>query len=140
MAKQAVKKLKLQIPGGKATPAPPVGPALGQAGINIGEFVNQFNEKTRDKMGAIIPVEISVYDDRTFDFILKVSPMSRLILKALGKEKGSGKNASSKIGTLSQAQVREIAEEKMPDLNAGSVEAAMKIVAGTARSMGVDVK
>jgi large subunit ribosomal protein L11 len=140
MAKQAVKKLKLQIPGGKATPAPPVGPALGQAGINIGEFVNQFNEKTRDKMGVIIPVEISVYDDRSFDFILKVSPMSRLILKALGKEKGSGKSPAQKIGVLTEAQVREIAEEKMPDLNAASVEAAMKIVAGTARSMGVDVK
>jgi len=140
MAKKVVKKLKLQIPGGKATPAPPVGPALGQAGINIGEFVNQFNEKTRDKMGTIIPVEISVYDDRTFDFILKVSPMSRLILKALGKDKGSGKAPSAKIGTLTEAQVREIAEEKMPDLNAGSTEAAMKIVAGTARSMGVDVK
>ncbi len=140
MAKQAVKKLKLQIPGGKATPAPPVGPALGQAGINIGEFVNQFNEKTRDKMGTIIPVEISVYDDRSFDFVLKVSPMSRLILKALGKDKGSGKAPSSKIGTLTKDQVRAIAEEKMPDLNAGSVEAAMQIVAGTARSMGVDVK
>lgn len=140
MAKQAVKKLKLQIPGGKATPAPPVGPALGQAGINIGEFVNQFNEKTRDKMGVIIPVEISVYDDRSFDFVLKVSPMSRLILKALGKEKGSGKSPSQKIGVLTQDQVRAIAEEKMPDLNAASVEAAMKIVAGTARSMGVDVK
>jgi large subunit ribosomal protein L11 len=140
MAKQVVKKLKLQIPGGKATPAPPVGPALGQAGINIGEFVNQFNEKTRDKMGTIIPVEISVYDDRSFDFVLKVSPMSRLILKALGKEKGSGKTPASKIGTLTEDQVRAIAEEKMPDLNAGSVEAAMQIVAGTARSMGVDVK
>lgn len=140
MAKQVVKKLKLQITGGKATPAPPVGPALGQAGINIGEFVNQFNEKTRDKMGTIIPVEISVYDDRSFDFVLKVSPMSRLILKALGKEKGSGKTPSQKVGTLTQDQVRAIAEEKMPDLNAGSVEAAMQIVAGTARSMGVDVK
>lgn len=140
MAKHVVKKLKLQIPGGKATPAPPVGPALGQAGIAIGEFVNQFNEKTRDKMGAIIPVEISVYDDRSFDFVLKVSPMSRLILKALGKDKGSGKAPSAKIGVLSQDQVRAIAEEKMPDLNAASVEAAMKIVAGTARSMGVDVK
>ncbi len=140
MAKKVVKKLKLQIPGGKATPAPPVGPALGQAGINIGEFVNQFNEKTRDKMGSIIPVEISVYDDRSFDFILKVSPASRLILKALGKEKGSGKNASSKIGTLTKAQVKEIAEEKMPDLNAASVEAAMKIIEGTARSMGVEIK
>jgi len=140
MAKKITKKLKLQIPAGKATPAPPVGPALGQAGINIGEFVNQFNEKTRDKMGNIIPVEISVYDDRTFDFIMKVSPMSALILKALGKEKGSGKAPSQKVGTLTKAQVREIAETKMPDLNANDVEAAMKIVEGTARSMGVDVK
>jgi len=140
MAKKIVKKLKLQIPAGKATPAPPVGPALGQAGVNIGEFVNQFNEKTREKMGMIIPVEISVYDDRSFDFILKVSPASRLILKSLGKEKGSGKNATQKVGTLSKAQVREIAETKMADLNAGSVEAAMKIIEGTARSMGVDVK
>jgi large subunit ribosomal protein L11 len=140
MAKKITKKLKLQIPAGKATPAPPVGPALGQAGINIGEFVNQFNEKTRDKMGSIIPVEISVYDDRTFDFIMKVSPMSALILKALGKEKGSGKAPSQKVGTLTKAQVREIAETKMPDLNANDIEAAMKIVEGTARSMGVDVK
>ena len=140
MAKKVVKKLKLQITGGKATPAPPVGPALGQAGINIGEFVNQFNERTRDKMGTIIPVEISVYDDRTFDFILKVSPASRLILKALGKEKGSGKNLVSKAGTLSKAQVEAIAQEKMADLNAASLEAAMRIIEGTARSMGVEVK
>jgi large subunit ribosomal protein L11 len=140
MAKKITKKLKLQIPAGKATPAPPVGPALGQAGINIGEFVNQFNEKTRDKMGSIIPVEISVYEDRTFDFIMKVSPMSSLILKKLGKDKGSGKTPSQKVGTLTLDQAREIAEEKMPDLNANDVEAAMKIVAGTARSMGVDVK
>lgn len=140
MAKKITKKLKLQIPAGKATPAPPVGPALGQAGINIGEFVNQFNEKTRDKMGNVIPVEITVYEDRTFDFIMKVSPMSNLILKKLGKEKGSGKTPSQKVGTLTQDQVREIAEEKMPDLNANDIEAAMKIVAGTARSMGVDVK
>lgn len=140
MAKNVVKKLKLQITGGRATPAPPVGPALGQAGINIGEFVNQFNEKTRDKMGTVIPVEISVYDDRSFDFILKVSPASRLILKAMGKDKGSGKNRASKAGTITKDQVRQIAEEKMPDLNAGSVEAAMKIIEGTARSMGVDVK
>lgn len=140
MAKKITKKLKLQIPAGKATPAPPVGPALGQAGINIGEFVNQFNEKTRDKMGNVIPVEITVYEDRTFDFIMKVSPMSNLILKKLGKDKGSGKTPSQKVGTLTKDQVREIAEEKMPDLNANDVEAAMKIVEGTARSMGVDVK
>jgi len=140
MAKKIIKKLKLQIPAGKATPAPPVGPALGQAGVNIGEFVKQFNDQTRENMGMIIPVEISVYDDRTFDFILKVSPASRLILKALGKESGSGKNTTEKVGTLTKDQVREIAETKMPDLNATSVEAAMKIIEGTARSMGVDIK
>ena len=139
MAKKLVKKIKVQAVGGKATPAPPLGPVLGQAGINIGEFVNQFNEQTRDKMGDIVPVEISVYDDRTFTFITKVSPMSRLILKALGKPKGSGKNTVSRIGTLTKAQVKEIAETKMADLNAASLEAAMKTVAGTARSMGVEV-
>ena len=140
MAKKLVKKIKVQAVGGKATPAPPLGPVLGQAGINIGEFVNQFNEQTRDRMGQVVPVELSVFDDRTFTFITKVSPMSRLILKKLGKDKGSSKNAVSKVGKLTQAQVREIAEEKMPDLNAASIEAAMKTVAGTARSMGSDVE
>ena len=139
MAK-AVKKIKLQIPGGKATPAPPVGTVLGPAGVNIGDFVNKFNEQTKDKPGIIIPVEMTVYDDRTFTFILKVSPMPRLILKALGVEKGSGKAPLAKVGTLSKAQVREIAETKMPDLTAGSIEAAERMVEGTARSMGVDVK
>ncbi len=140
MAKKLVKKIKVQAVGGKATPAPPLGPVLGQAGINIGEFVNQFNEQTRDRMGLVVPVELSVYDDRTFTFITKVSPMSRLILKKLGKDKGSSKNALSKVGKLTQTQVREIAEEKMADLNAASIEAAMKTVAGTARSMGVEVE
>jgi len=140
MAKKITKKLKLVLPAGKATPAPPAGPALGQAGVNIGEFVKQFNDATREMMGDIIPVEISVYEDRTFSFILKTSPASNLILKALGKEKGSGKNAVSKIGTLTKAQLREIAEKKMPDLNANDIEAAMKIIAGSARSMGVEVK
>jgi len=140
MAKQILNKLKLQIQAGKATPAPPVGPALGQAGINIGEFVNQFNEATRENMGNIIPVEITVYEDRSFDFILKTSPASRLILKKIGKDKGSGKNLISKAGTISKNQIREIAEEKMQDLNAASVEAAMRIIEGTARSMGVEVK
>mgnify|MGYP001569461320 FL=1 len=139
MAK-VVKKIKLQIPGGKATPAPPVGTVLGPAGVNIGDFVNKFNEQTKDKPGIIIPVEMTVYDDRTFTFILKVSPMPRLILKALGVEKGSGKAPLAKVGTLSKAQVREIAETKMPDLTAGSIEAAERMVEGTARSMGVDVK
>lgn len=140
MAKQVIKKLKLQVPGGKATPAPPIGPALGQAGINIGEFVTKFNAATAKMMGDIVPVEISVYDDRSFTFITKISPVSRLILKAIGKDKGSGKNIESKAGTITSAQVREIAEKKMPDLNAASVEAAMRTVAGTARSMGVSVK
>ena len=140
MAKKLVKKIKVQAKGGKATPAPPLGPVLGQAGINIGEFVNQFNEQTRDRMGEVVPVEHSVYDDRTFTFITKVSPMSRLILKAIGKEKGSSKNKLSKAGTLTKAQVKEIAETKMADLNAASLEAAMKTVAGTARSMGVQVE
>ncbi len=139
MAK-VVKKIKLQIPGGKATPAPPVGTVLGPAGVNIGDFVNKFNEQTKDKPGIIIPVEMTVYDDRTFTFILKVSPMSRLILKALGVEKGSGKAPLAKVGSLSKEQVREIAETKLPDLTAGSIEAAERMVEGTARSMGVDVK
>jgi len=140
MAKKIVKKIKVQAQGGKATPAPPLGPVLGQAGINIGEFVNQFNEKTREQMGVIIPVEITVYDDRSFDFIVKVSPASRLILKKIGKDKGSGKNLTSRVGTITKAQVREVAEEKMPDLNASTVEQAMKTIEGTARSMGIDVK
>lgn len=139
MAK-AIKKIKLQIPGGKATPAPPVGTVLGPAGVNIGDFVNKFNEQTRDQMGVVIPVEMTVYDDRTFTFVLKVSPMSRLILKELGIEKGSSKTPFSKAGTLTREQVRKIAETKMPDLNAGSIEAAERIVEGTARSMGVAVK
>lgn len=140
MAKKVTKQVKLQIPAGKANPAPPVGPALGQAGINIGDFVNKFNEATKDKMGSVIPVVISVYEDRSYDFILKTPPASNLILKKLGKEKGSGKNLVSKAGSLSQDQLREIAEAKMPDLNANDVEGAMKIIAGTARSMGVEVK
>jgi large subunit ribosomal protein L11 len=140
MAKNITKKLKLQIAGGKATPAPPVGPALGQAGINIGDFVTKFNAATATQMGEIIPVEISVYDDRSYTFITKVSPVSRLILKAMGKDKGSNKPGTQKAGELTQEQVRAIAEKKMPDLNAASIEAAMKIVAGTARSMGISVK
>ena len=138
MAK-VVKKIKLQIPGGKATPAPPVGTVLGPAGVNIGDFVNKFNEQTKDKPGIIIPVEMTVYDDRTFTFILKVSPMPRLILKMLGIDKGSGKTPSGKVGTLSRAQITEIAEQKMPDLNAGSLAAAERMVEGTAKSMGVGV-
>ena len=135
-----VKKIKLQIPGGAATPAPPVGTALGPAGVNIGQFVTQFNEATKDKRGTIIPIELSVYDDRSFTFVMKTSPASRLILKALGIEKGSGKAKEQKVGTLSKAQVASIAEEKMPDLNANTPEMAQRIIAGTARSMGIDVK
>ena len=140
MAKKIIKKLKLVAPAGKITPAPPYGPALGQAGVNIGEFVKQFNDATSKMVGDVVPVEISVYEDRTFSFVLKTPPASNLILKALGKDKGSGKNAVSKIGTLTKAQVREIAEKKMPDLNANDIEAAMKIIEGSARSMGVEVK
>lgn len=139
MAKKIVKKIKVQAVGGKATPAPPLGPVLGQAGINIGEFVNQFNEQTRERMGEIVPVEINVYDDRTFTFVTKTSPASRMILKAIGKDKGSSKNATSKVGTITQDQIREIAQAKMVDLNAASEEAAMKIIEGTCRSMGVTV-
>jgi large subunit ribosomal protein L11 len=139
MAK-VVKKIKLQIPGGKATPAPPVGTVLGPAGVNIGDFVNKFNEQTKDKPGVIIPVDMTVYDDRTFTFVLKVSPMSRLILKAAGIEKGSGKAPLKRAGTISKDQLREIAETKMPDLNANDIEAAERMVQGTARSMGIEVK
>ena len=139
MAKKLTKLIKVQAKGGKATPAPPLGPVLGQAGINIGEFVNQFNDKTRDRMGDVVPVVISVYDDRSFDFVIKVSPMSRLILKKIGKDKGSSKNKVSTAGSITKAQVREVAQEKMPDLNAASIEAAMKTVEGTCRSMGVKV-
>ena len=138
--KKITKRLKLVIAAGKATPAPPTGPALGQAGVNIGEFVKQFNDATSKMAGDMIPVLISVYEDRTFSFVLKTPPASNLILKALGKEKGSGKNTVSKVGTLTKQQLREIAEKKMPDLNANDIEAAMKIIAGSARSMGVEVK
>lgn len=141
MAKKVLKQIKVQAIGGRATPAPPLGPVLGQAGINIGEFVNQFNEQTREtRMGEVVPVQLTVFDDRSFSFVLKTSPASRLILKAIGKEKGSGKNTVSKAGEITQAQIREIAEIKMPDLNASSIEAAMKIIEGTCRSMGVTVK
>lgn len=140
MAKKLVKKLKLQIPAGKANPAPPVGPALGQAGVNIGEFVTKFNAATAPMSGDIIPVEISVFEDRSFSFVLKTPPASNLLLKALGIEKGSGKNVVSKVGTVTKAQLRAIAEKKMSDLNANDVEQAIKIIAGTARSMGIEVK
>ena len=140
MAKKITKKIKVIAPAGKATPAPPLGTTLGPAGINIGEFVKRFNDSTQDRLGSLVPVEITIYDDRSYDFVLKTSPASGLIMKKRGKEKGSGKPNTAKIGTLTQAQLREIAEEKMVDLNAHTVEAAMNIIAGSARSMGVDVK
>lgn len=140
MAKQIIKQVKVQAMGGAATPAPPLGPVLGQAGINIGEFVTQFNEKTADRRGEVVPVVINVYDDRSFDFITKTTPASRLILKAIGKPKGSGKNKVSKAGEITKAQIREIALAKMVDLNAASPEAADKIIEGTCRSMGVHIK
>ena len=140
MAKQAVKQIKLQVPAGQANPSPPLGPALGQAGVNIGEFVTRFNDATKEMMGDIIPVVLSVYEDRSFDFILKTPPASSLILKAAGVKKGSGKNLVKKAGSITKDQVKEIAEKKMPDLNAADIDAAMKIIEGTARSMGVEVK
>lgn len=140
MAKKVIKVVKAQAPAGAATPAPPLGPVLGQAGINIGEFVNQFNAATQDKRGSIIPVEISVYEDRSFSIKYKTPPASNLVLKAIGKDKGSGKNLVSKAGTITKAQIKEIAEAKMADLNANDIEAAMKIIEGTCRSMGVEVK
>ncbi|MEK7645352.1 MAG: 50S ribosomal protein L11 [Patescibacteria group bacterium] len=140
MAKKLVKSLKLVIPAGKATPAPPIGPALGQAKVNIGEFVTRFNAGTKDRMGDLVPTIINTYDDKSFELVFKTSPASSLILKAIGKEKGSGKAPTEKAGTISKAKVREIAEKKMVDLNANTIEAAMKIIEGSARSMGVDVK
>ncbi len=140
MAKKITKKLKLVIPAGKANPAPPVGPALGQAGIPIGDFVKKFNDATAKMIGDIIPVEISVYEDRSFDFILKTPPASSLVLKVMKQEKGSGEPNKKKIGSITRAQLKEIAEKKMVDLNANDIDAAMNIIAGTCRSMGVDVK
>jgi large subunit ribosomal protein L11 len=137
MAKEITKMIKLQIPAGTATPAPPVGTALGPAGINIGEFVKQFNDQTRPQMGNILPVVITVYKDRTFSFITKKPPASRLILKKLGLEKGSTK-AQNKVAKLTKQQVEEIATEKMEDLNAADLDAAKRLIAGTARSMGID--
>jgi large subunit ribosomal protein L11 len=131
--------IKLQIDAGAATPAPPVGPALGQHGVNIMEFCKAYNAATESQRGNVVPVEISVYEDRSFDFITKTPPAAKLILKAAGIEKGSGEPHKTKVATITKAQVRQIAETKMPDLNANDIEAAAKIVAGTARSMGVTV-
>ena len=132
--------VKLQIPAGKANPAPPVGPALGQAGVNIQEFCTKFNDKTREQMGNIIPVEITVYEDRSFTFITKTPPAADLLRKAAGVEKGAGNPLTEKVGTVTREQVREIAETKMPDLNANDIEAAMRIIEGSARNMGIVVK
>ena len=139
MAKKVIGELKLQLPAGKATPAPPVGPALGQRGINIMEFVKAFNAKTADKVGMIIPVVITVYADRSFSFIIKTPPASILIKKAAGKEKGSSVPNKDKVGKITKKQVQEIAALKMPDLNANDIDAAMKMIEGTARSMGIEV-
>ena len=140
MAKKLITQIKLQIMGGAANPAPPVGPALGQHGLNIQDFCTQFNNATADKKGEVVPVIINVYEDRSFDFITKVAPASALIKKAAKIKKGSGNPLKDKVATISKAQVKEIAEKKMPDLNANDIEAAMKIIEGTARQMGVQVE
>lgn len=140
MAKAVQTVIKLQIPAGVANPAPPVGPALGQHGLNIQEFCTKFNEATKDKRGDVIPVEITVYEDRTYDFKLKTPPAAELLKKAAGIKKGSGSPLKDKQGKVTRAQVRQIAEIKLPDLNAGDIEAAMKIIEGTARQMGIVVE
>lgn len=140
MAKKITKQLKLQVVGGKATPAPPLGPVLGQTGINIGEFVNQFNTATKDQVGEMVNVAMTVFDDRTFEFIIKTPPVSAMLKKYAGVAKGSGTNAKKKAGKITDAQLTEIATIKMPDLNANDIEAAKKIIAGSARSMGIEIK
>jgi len=140
MAKKLQRTMKLQIPAGKATPAPPLGPTLGQVGVNIGEFVNQFNDRTKELGGDLVSVVLRIYEDRSFDFDVKGSPASFLIKKAAGVQKGSGTPNTKKVGKINRAQVREIAEQKMEDLTANDIEAAEKIVEGTARSIGIEVK
>ena len=140
MPKEVETVVKLQIPGGQATTAPPIGPALGQHGINIGEFTQKFNQKTSDKQGTIIPVEITIYKDRSFDFITKTPPASILLKQAAGIDTASGEPDKDKVATVSKDDVREIAETKMQDLNAASMEAAMRMIEGTARSMGIEVE
>lgn len=140
MAKEVVKKIKLQIEAGKATPAPPVGTVLGPAGINLGDFCSKFNEASRDKMGDIVPCEITIYDDRSFDFVLKTAPAAFLLKKMAKIKSGSKKGANEIVATISKKDLRTIAEEKMPDLNAYDVEAAMNIIAGTARNMGIAIE
>lgn len=139
MAKEVKTVIKLQIPAGQANPAPPVGPALGQHGLNIQEFCAKFNEQTKETRGDIVPVEITVYEDRSYSFILKTPPAAELIKKVAGIKKGSGQPLKEKVGKITKAQVREIAETKMPDLNANDIEAAAKIIEGTARQMGVEI-
>lgn len=140
MAKKVTKIIKLQIPAGKATPAPPVGTVLGPAGINLSEFVTKYNDATKDKIGQIIPVEITIYEDRTFEFVLKTPPTPFLIKQAAKVAKGSAKGSGYVVGTITKEQLKEIATIKLPDLNANDIEAAMKIVAGTAKNMGVSVE
>lgn len=140
MAKKIIALIKLQLPAGKANPSPPVGPALGQHGVNIMEFCKAYNAKTQDKMGLVVPVEISVYADRSFTFITKTPPASVLLIKAAGLEKGSGEPNTNKVGKVTRSQVKEIAEVKMPDLNASGIESAMLMIEGTARSMGIEVE
>ena len=140
MAKEIVKKIKLQIPAGKATPAPPVGTILGPAGINLGEFCTKFNDASKDKMGDVLPVEITLYDDRSYDFVLKTPPAAFLLKKVAKLKKGSSKGANEIVATITKDELKEIAETKMPDLNANDIEAAMRIIEGTARNMGIAVK
>jgi large subunit ribosomal protein L11 len=140
MAKEILAKIKLQIPGGQATPAPPVGPALGQHGVNIGQFVSQYNEKTKASQGVITPVEITVYKDKSFNFILKSPPAAVLLKQAAGIAKGSGIPNMEKVGSVTREQIAEVAKTKLVDLNTASIEQAMKVIEGTARSMGVEVK
>ena len=140
MAKEVTKKIKVQIPAGKATPAPPVGTVLGPAGINLQEFCTKFNDATRDKMGDVLPVEISVYEDRSFDFVVKTPPAAFLLKKIAKAKKGSSTGSKETVATITRAQLREIAETKLPDLNAYDVESAMNIIEGTARNMGIKVE
>ena len=140
MAKKIKTIIKLQISAGKANPAPPIGPALGQHGVNIQEFCQKFNDQTKDKGGDIIPAEITIYEDRSFDFVLKTPPAAELLKKAAGIEKGSGEPRKNKVGKVTKEQIKEIAQKKMPDLNAKDLEGAMKIIEGTARQMGIEIK